>query len=121
QDGFIMTRDTSRLLLFIDPLFQGADTEHNTVFVDHLNRLRDSLKQRQPNVQISYYGGPVIAVANAKQIKQDISTTVLISMGVLMLLLILFYRKIYIPLLVFIPTLFAVLFALACLYLYKSV
>src|SRR5690606_32943838 len=54
-------------------------------------------------------------------IKTDISTTVLISMSVLMLLLILFYRKIYIPLLVFIPTVFAALFGMACLYLYKPV
>lgn len=42
-------------------------------------------------------------------------------MSVLMLLLILFYRKLYIPLLVFIPTLFAVVFALGCLYVYKPV
>src|SRR5690606_28817566 len=64
---------------------------------------------------------PFVAVANAKQIKNDISTTVVISMSVLMILLILFYRRIYVPLLVFIPTVFAALFALACLYIYKPV
>ncbi|HLT86206.1 MAG TPA: 1-acyl-sn-glycerol-3-phosphate acyltransferase [Sphingobacterium sp.] len=121
-DGFIATTDTSQLLLFLDPTFQGADTEHNTALVEHLYRLQDTLQQQfEQKVTISYYGTALIAVANAKQIKTDISTTVLISMSVLMLLLILFYRKIYIPLLVFIPTVFAALFGMACLYLYKPV
>lgn len=121
-DGFIATTDTSQLLLFLDPTFQGADTEHNTALVEHLERLRDTLQQQfEQKATISYYGTAFIAVANAKQIKTDISTTVLISMSVLMLLLILFYRKIYIPLLVFIPTVFAALFGMACLYLYKPV
>ncbi|MBD1420826.1 1-acyl-sn-glycerol-3-phosphate acyltransferase [Sphingobacterium chuzhouense] len=121
-DGFIATKDTSQLLLFLDPTFQGADTEHNTALVEHLERLRDTLHQQfEQKAAISYYGTAFIAVANAKQIKMDISTTVLISMSVLMLLLILFYRKIYVPLLVFIPTVFAALFGMACLYLYKPV
>lgn len=121
-DGFIATKDTSQLLLFLDPTFEGADTEHNTALVEHLEHLRDTLQQRfEQKAAISYYGTAFIAVANAKQIKTDIATTVLISMSVLMLLLILFYRKIYIPLLVFIPTVFAALFGMACLYLYKPV
>src|SRR5690606_31383929 len=119
-DGFVATKDTSQLLLFLDPTFPGADTEHNTALVEHLHRLREVLQQQaEQKATISYYGTAFIAVANAKQIKTDISTTVLISMSVLMLLLILFYRKIYIPLLIFIPTVFAALFGMACLYLYK--
>ena len=121
-DGFVTTKDTSQLLLFLDPNFQGADTEHNTALVEHLYRLRELLEGRAgQQAKISYYGAAFIAVANAKQIKTDISATVLISMSVLMLLLVLFYRKIYIPLLVFIPTVFAALFGMACLYVYKPV
>lgn len=121
-DGFISTKDTAQMLLFIDPKYQGADTEHNTLLVEKLYSLQDSLNKRfEGQTTLSYYGAAFIAVANAKQIKRDISTTVLISVSVLMLLLIFFYRKIYIPLLVFIPTVFATLFAIACLYLYKPV
>ncbi|PRD48907.1 1-acyl-sn-glycerol-3-phosphate acyltransferase [Sphingobacterium haloxyli] len=121
-DGFITTTDTSQLLLFLDPTFPSADTEHNTLLVEHLYRLRAQLQQRaEQKVTISYYGAAFIAVANAQQIKTDILTTVLISMSVLMVLLIFFYRSIYIPLLVFVPTIFAALFGMACLYLYKPV
>ncbi|WDF68481.1 1-acyl-sn-glycerol-3-phosphate acyltransferase [Sphingobacterium oryzagri] len=122
MDGFIATKDSSQILLFVDPVFQGADTDHNIRFVDHLEQLRNRLQsQFKAGASIAYYGSAFIAVANAKQIKTDILTTVLVSMSVLMLLLIFFYKRAYIPILVFIPTVFAVLFALACLYLYKPV
>ncbi|WP_437919188.1 1-acyl-sn-glycerol-3-phosphate acyltransferase [Sphingobacterium sp. LRF_L2] len=121
-DDFIVTKDSSKLLLFIDPVYQGADTEHNMYMVHHLKSLKRKLEDRyKDEVQLSFYGSSFIAVANAEQIKTDISTTVLISMSVLMILLVLFYRKLYIPLLVFIPSVFAALFSIACLYLYKPV
>lgn len=121
-DGFIATKDSSKVLLFIDPVFQGADTDHNVMFVDHLEKLRaDLLAQFSGEISIGYYGSAFIAVANAKQIKTDILTTVLISMTVLMVLLVLFYKRAYIPVLVFVPTIFAVFFSLACLYLYKPI
>ncbi|KGE14833.1 1-acyl-sn-glycerol-3-phosphate acyltransferase [Sphingobacterium deserti] len=120
-DGYVASKDSSKILLFLDPIFQGADTEHNTKFVTFLESLRESLERKFEGQSIAYYGSTFVAVANAKQIKHDITTTVLISTAVLMVLLVFFYRKIYIPILVFIPTIFSVAFALACLYLYKPV
>src|SRR5690606_7716886 len=121
-DGFIVSRDTTKLLLFLEPVYQGADTEHNTALVQRIRQVCGQLQAAYASrLTISYYGAAPIAVANAEQIKKDISTTVLVSTSVLMLLLVLFYRNMYIPILVFIPTVFSVLLAVACLYLYKPV
>ncbi len=121
MDGFVASSDSSRILLFIDPMFRGADTEHNTKFVEHLEAVREDIEKQFLGQSLSYYGSTFVAVANAKQIKTDISTTVLLSMSILMVLLVLFYKRIYIPVLVFVPTVFAVALSLACLYLYKPV
>ncbi|MFD2967377.1 1-acyl-sn-glycerol-3-phosphate acyltransferase [Sphingobacterium bambusae] len=121
MDGFVASSDSSKILLFVDPIFRGADTEHNTRFVDHLETIREKLEKQFLGQSLSYYGSTFVAVANAKQIKTDISTTVLLSMSILMVLLVLFYKRIYIPVLVFIPTIFAVALSLACLYLYKPI
>lgn len=121
-DGFIATADSSKLLLFISPTYQGAETVNNEVFVKRLNGLKTELnKQFAARAELSYFGSAFVAVANAQQIRHDIMTTVLLSMSVLMVLLVVFYRRFTIPILVFIPTLFAGLFAIACLYLYKPV
>ncbi|MEP6931959.1 MAG: 1-acyl-sn-glycerol-3-phosphate acyltransferase, partial [Flavobacterium sp.] len=53
-------------------------------------------------------------------IKSDIILTTSIAMVTLMLILILFYRKIFIPLIIFLPTVFGALFAVAFLYFVKE-
>src|SRR5690554_6379539 len=41
-------------------------------------------------------------------------------MGILMLLLILYYRKVYVPVIIFIPSIFGGLFALMCMYFLRD-
>lgn len=121
QNGFVITKDNSKLLLFINPKLAGSETEKNTLFVDKLNAIKSNINtQFKGKASIDYFGSSLIAVANAKQIKHDIITTVLISLGTLLLILILFYRKILIPIIIFIPTIFGALFAMASLYFLKD-
>ncbi|MDA3615214.1 1-acyl-sn-glycerol-3-phosphate acyltransferase [Polluticaenibacter yanchengensis] len=121
KDGYIVTKDEQSLLLFIDPVLSGSETEQNTDFVAKLNAIKDTLNTAyKARAHLDYYGSSFIAVANAKQIKTDILTTVLISMGVLMLLLVLYFRKIYVPVIIFIPSVFGGLFALMCMYFLRD-
>ncbi|MBB4117994.1 hypothetical protein GGR32_000266 [Mesonia hippocampi] len=120
-DGYIVTKDEQSLLLFIDPVLSGSETEKNTNFIEELNKLKHEINtQLLGKSTIDYFGASFIAVANAKQIKTDILTTVIISISVLILLLMLYYRKVYVPVIIFIPSVFGGLFALMCLYFFKD-
>lgn len=121
EDSYIVTKDGKNLLLFIDPKNKSNDTKANEAFVDQLNSIKDGVnKQFKGKTEISYFGSPVIAVANAKQIKKDIQNTVVISMTVLLVLLIYYFRNIFTPIIVFLPTVFSVLLALLVLYFIKD-
>lgn len=121
HNGFITTKDSSKILLFINPVYEGSETEHNSHFAALLETIKQELNADfKPRASIDYFGASLIAVANAKQIKTDIQTTVIISMTALMLILIVFYRRIFIPFILFIPTIFAAVLALAFLYFYKE-
>lgn len=120
-DGYLVTQDESTLLIFIDPVLSGSETERNADFVNRLNEIKDRLNASYDGkTQIEYFGPSFIAVANADQIKTDITTTVLVSLSILMLLLMLYYKKIYVPLIIFIPSLFGGLCALMCMYFLKD-
>src|SRR5690554_2448245 len=120
-DGYIVTKDNKSLLLFIDPVLSGSETEKNTDFVNQLNQIKAEINTEfRGKTNLDYFGSSFIAVANAKQIKSDILTTVLVSMGILMLLLILYYRKVYAPIIIFIPSIFGGLFALMCMYFLRD-
>ncbi|PJJ64857.1 MMPL family transporter [Chryseobacterium geocarposphaerae] len=121
EDNYIITKDGKNLLLFIDPKNKSNDTKNNEAFINQLNEIKDNLnKQFKGKTEISYFGSPVIAVANAQQIKKDIQNTVIISMTVLLLLLIYYFRNVFTPIIVFLPTVFSVLLALLILYFIKD-
>ncbi|MFP3596181.1 MMPL family transporter [Chryseobacterium sp. SIMBA_029] len=121
EDNYIVTKDGKNLLLFIDPKNKSNDTKKNEVFVDQLNTIKENInKQFKGKTELSYFGSPVIAVANAQQIKKDIQNTVIISMTVLLILLIYYFRNVFTPIIVFLPTVFSVLLALMILYFIKD-
>ena len=120
-NGFLTTNDEQHILFFINPKYDGNDSEHNAAFVASLDKLQDHLNaQYQGKVRVDFFGAPFISVSNASQIKTDILTTVLISLSALYLLLVFFYRSVYIPFIAFIPSAFGVLSALATLYMLKG-
>ncbi|MBV8325815.1 MMPL family transporter [Chryseobacterium sp.] len=121
EDSYIVTKDGKNLLLFIDPKNKSNDTKSNEAFIDGLNLIKENInKEFRGKTEISYFGSPVIAVANAKQIKKDIQNTVVISMTVLLILLIYYFRNFFTPVIVFLPTVFSVLLALLILYFIKD-
>ena len=121
EDNYIVTKDGKNLLLFIEPKNKSNDTKNNEAFVNQLNEIKDKLnKQFKGKTELSYFGSPVIAVANAQQIKKDIQNTVIISMTVLMILLMYYFKSFFTPIVIFIPTLFSVLLALMVLYFIKD-
>jgi 1-acyl-sn-glycerol-3-phosphate acyltransferase len=119
KDGYLSDAAGKKLFLFLDPTYTGSETKENQHLADGLYALQ-SETEAQYGVKIHMHGAALIAVANAEQIKRDILTTVALSFTALMLILILYYRKVYVPLLLFLPTAFGVLLAISVLYLVKD-
>lgn len=121
RDGFLVNKDEQDLLVFISPTFPSNNTTENAVFAEQLYHIQATLNQEFNNkVTCSYFGGPLIAVANAHQIKDDIQITVTIAMVLLMSVFIVFYRKLTIPIILFVPTLLGGILALAVLSLIRT-
>lgn len=121
QDGYVVTQDNKMLLLFINPKVPGNETAKNTLFVDRLNDIKTNLNKIYTNkATIDYFGATNIAVANAKQIKSDIKITTAVSLTMLLLILMVYFKRIFVPFIILIPTLFGVLFAIALLYVLKG-
>ena len=79
SEGYLTTQDQRHILFFLNPVFQGSDTEHNTAFVHALEQLQEQFNaQYAGKASCEFFGAPFISVSNASQIKADILTTVLI-------------------------------------------
>ena len=121
HNGFLLSKDKKHILLFITPTHKSSETSENAIFAEQLYQLQDQLNaEYNKTVSSEYFGGALIAVANAKQIKRDIQLTVSIAMSILLIILIVFYKKITLPVILFIPTAFGGLLAVALLYLIRT-
>lgn len=120
-DGFLVSKDQKNILLFITPALASSETSENAEFAAQLYEINASLNSSfQNKVKGEYFGATLIAVANAKQIKGDIQLTIGIALTILLIILILFYKKITIPIILFTPTLFGGLLAIAFLFLFRG-
>jgi 1-acyl-sn-glycerol-3-phosphate acyltransferase len=121
HNGFVTTKDKKNILLFITPKLSANETDKNTVFIQKLNAIKESLNIRfVDKVAMNYFGSTPVAVANATQIKSDVQNTAIFATISLMLILIYFYRSVLTPIIIFIPSIFGALFALAVLYFWKG-
>lgn len=121
KDGFLLNEEEENILLFITPKFSSGETNKNLPFSDALYAVQDALNAKYgEKVSSEYFGAALSAVSNAKQIESDIKFTVGIALTLLILLLILFYRKLVLPLILFAPTLFGGLLAIAFLCLIRD-
>lgn len=121
EDGFVVTKNRKNILLFISPKLNSSETANNSEFVDQLYEVQEKLNTHfKQKVAGEYFGGVIIAVANARQIKNDIQFTVSISLSVLMLVLIVFYKKLIIPIILFVPTIIGGLLAGVFLFLVRD-
>lgn len=121
QNGFLLSKDKKHILLFISPTYPSSETSENALFSEQLYSLNIKLNHAfKSKVSSEYFGGALVAVANAKQIKKDIQLTVGIAITILLLILILFYKKLSVPLILFTPTAFGALLAVALLFLIRT-
>ena len=117
-NGRLFTSDLSTMLVFIQPSNGMGDTGANDRLVSVLEQAE--AKAEINGVSIDCIGGPIIAVYNARQIKQDIMVTLTIAMVVILLVIYLsFKNKRSIPLIV-VPPMFGALFSLAMVWLVKG-
>ncbi|CAN5300505.1 hypothetical protein BH23BAC2_BH23BAC2_20170 [soil metagenome] len=119
-NNYLISKDHRHVLLFISPVLPASETNENVFFTNELSRIQNGLNREFDGVEGQYFGGVLYSIANAGQIKNDIKITLGIAGAVLLFILIFYYQKIYVPLLLFIPSLFGGVTALALIFIFKG-
>lgn len=114
HNSAIFTRDKKNLMIFMDPAYPGSNTQENLKLISHIDQSIDSIS-RADHVYIEYYGGTAVAVANSVRVKKDIVLTLSIAFLLFMVIFLVFFRKIWVILLMFLPVLIGSLVSIAIL------
>lgn len=111
EEGILVSADGSRALATAVLNFELNDNEK----IEKLNVKLESFKtelNQSTSFGFDYFGTFQIAHENAKQVKKDTSLTLLLSLSLILLLLISYYRSILMPVYFILPAVFSGFFGL---------
>lgn len=119
-NGSIFSKDMKVMLHFITPRHGTGSTGVNDELVDALETSIAQVNAADEGVVTEYFGGPSVAVYNARQIKSDTMITLTIALIIIVIFIsVAFKRKSAIPLIV-LPVLFGGVFSLCMIYFIKG-
>ena len=119
-DNHFFVSDSTVCVAFLTPRYSATNTGKGSALFQQLNELIDEFAVLHPDVHICYHGTPASGFYNAKQIKHDLMGTIGGSfLVVIVFLLVCFRRRNTLPLLV-LPITFGTLFGLTMMYFIKG-
>ena len=119
-DGHFFVPDSTVCVAFITPRYSATNTGQGSAMFQMLNTQIERFATQYPEVEISYHGTPASGFYNSTQIKHDLTTTIAGALLlVLVFLLLCFRRWDTIPLLL-LPVAFGTVFGLAMMYWLKG-
>ena len=119
-DGHFFVPDSTVCIAFLTPRFSSTNTGQGSALFERLNTLRAQFAQSHPDIDISYHGTPASGYYNSSQIKHDLTTTIAGALVLVLLFLLVCFRRVdTIPLLL-LPVVFGTLFGLSMMYWLKG-
>ena len=120
RSGHVFTPDGKTMLTFIEPAFPSGETAHNDDLVDLIEASLHTLSEEFPSISLHYFGGPVMSVYNARQIKRDTYSTSIVALIIIVLFILAVFKRKRSVFLILCPVLYGALFALALSWLIQS-
>lgn len=120
QNGLITTQDGENVMVFLQPAEAASNTKRNEQMLQVLDSAVQATQAEFADIEVIYFGGPAMAVANAKQIRKDIFYTVGIALLILIFLITFYFKRIYAFPILLLPVAFGALNAMAFLAIFKG-
>ncbi len=119
-DNHFFVPDSTVCVAFITPRFSATNTGQGSALFRDMNELIGQFKTTHPDVTISYHGTPASGYYNSSVIKNDLTTTIIGSLVLVLLFIMLCFRNWNTLPLLLLPVAFGTLFGLAVMYFIKG-
>lgn len=111
-DGILVSEDGKTVLISAYPAFESGDSGKSGKLLSQLEEFKTHWEANHPGIRLTYFGNFEISARNAAQIKKDTTYTMAIALFLIILILVIYYRKWLIPVYILLPTVVGALFAL---------
>ncbi len=120
DDGYIYSPGQQYAIAMMTSPYGAMESANNALLVEFIDSVAQQTMAVCPDVEVAYSGAPVIAVGNARQIKRDSQWAISISVTLILLLLVLSFRKVKNLFLIGVSIVFGWLFAMGIIAIMRS-
>jgi 1-acyl-sn-glycerol-3-phosphate acyltransferase len=120
DNGYIFTPGRKYAIVLINSPYGATESANNALLVNYVDSVAHQTMAVMPDVSVGFTGSPVIAVGNAKQIKQDSRLAVAIAVILITVLLVLSFRRLKSLALIGLSIVFGWIFAMGFIALLRS-
>jgi 1-acyl-sn-glycerol-3-phosphate acyltransferase len=106
ENGVVYSFDKSKVFFFADLLIDSKNNEQLKVFDE---QLKSFAKKQDASIDFDVFGVYQISLANADQIQKDTMLTSILSVSLILLVLVVYYRSVVVPFFFLLPAGFGVL------------
>jgi uncharacterized protein len=110
-DGRIVSKDGRHVLLMAEPKFASSNSGESTALVEDLLRAARRIEQQFAGVHVAITGGHRMTVDNATLIKGDAKRCIFLGMAAMLVLCLTAFRRRWLSVVTFLPSLFGTLLA----------
>ena len=115
EDGRLTSSDGRHVLLMAEPNFPSADNKRSAVLVAEMLRAADEVEKGFPGVHVAITGGHRMSLDNATLIRRDAMRCMALAISAMFILCFTAYRRRWLAVVTFLPSLFGTLMAGAVL------
>lgn len=121
-DGFILDIKQNTLTFFLKPRYKASETSKNK----NLDRqIQTAIAQTnkelgESKIDCHYFGSPLVAAGNASIMQKDTLLTLSITIVLLLILFLSYFKSIRAPFQILIPVVFGALFGMCMMYFFKG-
>ena len=120
-NGYIFSKDSKNLLIFITSVYGIGETGKNEVLARALDENIRELKARSGGkLSVTSFGAALVGVSNASQIKKDSYISTAVAVILIVILLGMFFRNVRSIVLLVVPVIFGALFSVTLLFFIKG-
>jgi 1-acyl-sn-glycerol-3-phosphate acyltransferase len=119
-DGRITSGDGRHVLLMAEPKFPSSNSKASAALVADMLRLARDVEKKIPGAHVAITGGHRMTVDNSTLIKGDATRCIFLGMAAMLILCVTAYRRKWLALITFLPSLFGTLMAGAVLMLWDN-
>ncbi|MBR6466340.1 MAG: MMPL family transporter [Bacteroidales bacterium] len=112
DDGYIFTPGKEYAIALLSSPYGAMESANNNRLVGYLDSVARQTMQEAPQVELAFTGAPVISVDNARRIKSDSKRAISIAVTLILILLVMAFRRVKSLLLIGLSILFGWLFAM---------